>query len=253
MTRVYTPRQPKPLDNRLAIYFQYVLLTLAIVTIATTAHLANIDWEKLMFGEVEHVRLEGDYRHIDRFEIEQLLSPFIGHHLSKSDLHALEYSLRAMPWIRKVVIQRVWSDTLVIHLQEREPIAYWGKNALLDANGELFVPHLVGSDNLPVFVAGPGREKYMLAFYRLLQHHLFPLGLKIDAVEEKQSRAYIVKLANTPHLYLGRDHLQERLERFVVAYQGGFDQHIDKVACIDLRYPNGFAVRWRNQTGDILC
>lgn len=253
MIKIHTSRPAKFSNNRLLIWFPYCLLALAVASIGATLRITDIDWQNLMFGKVQHIRLAGDYHHIDRLEIERLLSPFIGQHLSQSDLHALEYSLRAMPWIRKVVIQRVWSDTLVIHLQEREPVAYWGKNALLDANGELFVPSLVGDDKLPVFEASPGREKQLLVFYRLLQDSLSSVGLQLSALTETSNRAYIVKLKNAPFLHLGRRFMQARLNRFITAYQGGFDQYIEKAACIDLRYPNGFAVRWRNQAGEPSC
>lgn len=253
MIKVHTPRPANPSNSKWLIWFPYCLLALAIASVGATLRFTDIDWQNLMFGKVQHIRLEGDYHHIDRLAIEQLLSPFIGYHLSQSDLHALEYSLRAMPWIRKVVIQRIWSDTLVIHLQEREPVAYWGKKALLDANGELFVPSLVGDDKLPVFEAGPGREKQLLAFYRLVQDSLSPLGLQLSAITETPHRAYIIKLKNAPFLHLGRHFMQARLNRFVQAYQGGLAQYIVKAACIDLRYPNGFAVSWHNQTGESSC
>ena len=45
-------------------------------------------------------------------------------------------------------------------------------------------------------------------------------------------------------LNLGKDDVQQRVDRFISAFPDAFDQQLLKVETIDLRYPNGFAVRW---------
>jgi cell division protein FtsQ len=50
-------------------------------------------------------------------------------------------------------------------------------------------------------------------------------------------------------LDFGRQAFEERLDRFAKAYPGLLATRADAVAAVDLRYSNGFAVRWRRPDG----
>ena len=45
-------------------------------------------------------------------------------------------------------------------------------------------------------------------------------------------------------LQLGKEDLDQRLLRFSAAFPDAFNDQVLKVKSVDLRYPNGFAVRW---------
>ncbi|HYQ52651.1 MAG TPA: cell division protein FtsQ/DivIB, partial [Pseudomonas sp.] len=46
-------------------------------------------------------------------------------------------------------------------------------------------------------------------------------------------------------LLLGRDHLVEKMRRFIAIYDKTLKEQITNIARIDLRYSNGLAVGWR--------
>jgi len=48
-------------------------------------------------------------------------------------------------------------------------------------------------------------------------------------------------------LVLGREQIVEKIRRFVVVWRSGLEQHMDKISSIDLRYPNGIAVSWKDR------
>jgi len=68
-----------------------------------------------------------------------------------------------------------------------------------------------------------------------------PLGTKIERVVLSPRHAWQLRLANGLHLALGRDAdlAENRLRRFVEVYP----TVKNKNEYVDLRYPNGFAVR----------
>ena len=47
-------------------------------------------------------------------------------------------------------------------------------------------------------------------------------------------------------LQLGKDQVEERLLRFSAAFPEAFNDQVLKIETVDLRYPNGFAVRWND-------
>ena len=236
----------KSLKHQLTHYLPYGLLISSIVATLTVAKQLEIDWSRLLFKEVNHVHIEGEYRRIDRFEIEQLLSPFLGNSVGRDEMDVIAKILKNLPWVKNVLIKRNWhDDTLIIKIQEREAVAYWGGQALLDRDGEIFKPRLIDNADLPILDAAAGREKYLLHFYRKISEWLAPAGLRIIHLREDRSHAYSMQLEDAPRLILGRDLFEQRIKRFIAAYQVGLVDYMHRVACIDLRYLDGFAVRWK--------
>ena len=247
-------RGRKSLKYRLLQHLPYGILIFAIATTLIVAKQLDIDWSRLLFKEISYVRVEGEYRRIDRFEIEQLLSPFLGSSVGRDEMGVIEKLLKDLPWVKNVLIKRSWQDdTLVIAIQEREAVAYWGEEALLDRSGVVFRPRLTDNDNLPILDAAAGREKHLLDFYRQLTDWLAPISLRVIHLREDQSRTYTLQLENAPHLILGRHLFEPRVKRFIAAYQAGFVDYMHHVACVDLRYLDGFAVRWKKDGGSQSC
>ena len=46
-------------------------------------------------------------------------------------------------------------------------------------------------------------------------------------------------------IQIGRDHVVDKIRRFVSIYDKALKDQISNIARIDLRYPNGLAVAWR--------
>ena len=247
-------REHKSLRYRLTPYLPNGLLILAVIVTLVVAAQLETDWSKLLFKEINHVRVEGEYRRIDHFEIEQLLSPFLGNPVGRDEMDVIAKILKDLPWVKNVLIARSWrDDTLVLRIEEREAVAYWGGKALLDEDGTIFRPHLIDNDDLPILDATAGREKHLLRFYRQLSTWLADEGLRIIYLRENRSRSYTVQLENAPRLILGRHLLEQRVQRFITAYRVGFSDYLHRIACIDLRYLDGFAVRWKEDGGSQSC
>ena len=239
---------------RLTRCLPFGVLIFSLVATLTMAKQLEIDWSSLLFKEINHVRIEGEYRHIDRFEIEQLLSPFLGISVGRDEMDVIAKILKDLPWVKDVFIKRSWrDDTLLLRIEEREAVAYWGGQALLDRDGEVFKPRLIDNVDLPILDAAAGREKQLIHFYRQLSGWLAPAGLRIIHLGEDRSRAYRVQLENAPRLILGRHLFEQRIKRFIVAYQVAFVDHMHRIACVDLRYLDGFAVRWKEDGGSQSC
>ena len=47
-------------------------------------------------------------------------------------------------------------------------------------------------------------------------------------------------------LVIGRNEVGEKIRRLVVVWESGLNVHSENIEIIDMRYPNGLAVTWRN-------
>lgn len=171
------------------------------------------------------------------------------------DLDSVRNSLEKLPWVREARVERRWPDTLVVSLNEYVPLARWNDNALLSADGHLFIAAVSGP--LPRLSGPEGSHAEVTAAYQRHQAALEPLGMVIAEVRLSPRRAWRLRLNNGMQLALGREQTDARLARFVSLYPRLFAAgpapadavaETDAVApaipvTVDLRYSDGFALR----------
>ena len=167
------------------------------------------------------------------------------------DLDAVRRAFEALPWVRKVEVRRVWPERIEVALEEHVALARWGSDTqakrLVNTYGEVFEGELSDAARLPQFAGPPGSAAELTRRYGAFRQALAPLGLEPRQVLLSPRSAWQVRLSNGLTLELGRDQLKvpvlERLSRFVAFYTqtlGSLERRLDYV---DLRYPNGFALR----------
>ena len=57
-------------------------------------------------------------------------------------LNLMRDELLQVPWVIGAQVQRKWPNTVLLHVQERQPLALWGDNGVIDTTGKLFFPPL---------------------------------------------------------------------------------------------------------------
>jgi cell division protein FtsQ len=159
------------------------------------------------------------------------------------ELADVRSALETLPWVRRVAVRRVWPDRLEVSVEEHVALARWADEALVNTYGERF-PGRTDAP-LPVFVGPAGSEREMSQRYARFAKLVAPLGAAPDRLVLSARHAWQVRLDNGLHLILGRDaQLAEgRLARFVAVYPGTLGKMARTHEYVDLRYPNGFALR----------
>ena len=152
-------------------------------------------------------------------------------------------ALEQLPWVRRASVRRVWPDRLEVTLEEHVALARWGDDALVNTYGERFNGHT--EDALPVFLGPAGTEREVARRYARFATLAAPLGSGLERVVLTQRYAWQLRLASGLHVMLGRDGdaAESRLRRFVEVYPETLGRMARKHEYVDLRYPNGFALR----------
>jgi cell division protein FtsQ len=198
------------------------------------------------FMPVRTLALAGDLRHVDAERVRASLEGRLAGNFFGVELADVRRALEALPWVRYAEVRREWPDRLVARIEEHVALARWPDGKLVSTTGEVFegeVPH----GALPRLAGPPGSEREVVRRFGAFRELVAPLGNELAAVELSPRGAWQIELANGLVLELGRDaarhSLEARLARFVAAYPriaaelGRAPEHVD------LRYPNGFAVR----------
>jgi cell division protein FtsQ len=200
---------------------------------------------------LRHLTLQGELAHVARDQAEGAARRGAVGTFFSVDLDAVRRAFEALPWVRKVEVRRLWPDRIQVAIEEHVALARWGADTrmkrLVNTYGEVFEGELSDAVRLPQFGGPPGSAAEMTRRFGAFRQTLAPLGLEPRQVLLSPRYAWQLRLSNGLTLELGRDQLKEpvleRLSRFVAFYAqtlGSFERRLDYV---DLRYPNGFALR----------
>ena len=192
---------------------------------------------------IRKVAVEGDFRHLAPGYVQTLVGGALHGGFFQIDVQRLRLGLLREPWVREASVQRVWPDTVRVIITEQVPAARWGSDALLNIEASVFRPARGSIPPGLVRLDGPaGSEREVLATFRSLAPRLRTLGLELVRLRLSDRGAWSFRLADRTRVILGRDRLQERLDRFERAYRAGLADVWSTIAAVDLRYTNGFAV-----------
>jgi cell division protein FtsQ len=160
-----------------------------------------------------------------------------------ADLAEVRASVERLPWVRRVNVRRVWPGRLEVSVEEHVALARWGDDRLVNTYGEAFSGK--SKEVLPVFIGPGGSAAEVTRRYRRFSEIIAPLGTGIERVVLTPRHAWQLRLANGLHVMLGRDAdaAEERLKKFIEAYPATVARVGRKYEYVDLRYPNGFALR----------
>ncbi|OQA35075.1 MAG: Cell division protein FtsQ [Betaproteobacteria bacterium ADurb.Bin341] len=205
---------------------------------------------------IRQVVASQELRHIRQDELERVLVGRLSGNFFSLDVKEVQAAVETLPWVRRVEVRRKWPSRLELGIEEHVPVGRWedganhsGKNELVNSYGEVFVAVLGGTEaaRLPQLFGPAGTAREVLRQHEEFARILAPIGLKPARVRLSPRLAWQIRLENGMLIELGREQSKSpvgvRLARFVEIYPGSVGNRQALPAVIDLRYPNGFALR----------
>ena len=189
---------------------------------------------------------------VSRAQIEYTARGVVSGNFFTVNLDTAQAAFERMPWVRTATVRRLWPDGIELNLEEHRATARWtpqdGEPRLISTRGEVFMAS--SREVLPVFTGPEGSASRVLARYEEFRDSLIVIGRRPVAVQLSAREAWQVRLDDGVLLELGRDQprhpLTERLSRFTSHYaavSGTVRSRLQTVGVVDMRYPNGFALR----------
>ena len=202
------------------------------------------------------VRVEGTLRNLTEADLQPLARAYLGQNFFVADLENLRTTLAADPWVEAVSVRRWWPDTVEIQLRERVAFGYWGLAEagrpleMVDVQGQRFQPVTVRQPGPWPQLRGPeGREKALITAWQAITTHLDPVGLRLVELTQDERRAWWLTFEGGLKVCLGHKQFDERLQRLALVYPRILAEQTERIAVVDLRYDDGFAVRWKTPPG----
>lgn len=201
---------------------------------------------------IDAIRVEGRFAHLTAAQLAAAAGIAPGDRLFKANLEDIRARVESLPWVANARVTRQWPDALALKVVEREAVARWGDDGLLDRNGTPFRPPAADiAQTLPKLSGPEARAGEVFAVYGKLAEGLadtpFALaGLSLDARGEWTAQTQGLNGKPGIALRLGEEDPVAQIALLQGAVTRSVASQLDAVAYIDLRYPNGFAVGWVN-------
>ena len=197
---------------------------------------------RLPIFPLREVEVTGRVAHTTRDQVQAIVAAQLKGNFFTLDLEATRAAFQRLPWVRRANVRRQWPDRLDVEIEEHVVLARWRDSALVNslrrgvrsgdqrsasgfrsARGDVWR----GDAALRCLPAGVCRRCARRPVQVLLS----------------ERRAWQLRLDDGDVVELGRERMDERLQRFVTVYGHTLAQLPARAYRVDLRYPNGFAVR----------
>lgn len=226
--------------------WHHLMLPMAGLMLFYLAADAGMGWLRTQGSQELRLYVEGDLRRIEPSLVEQLALAYLDTDLMSLDIEGIQNDIEALPWVERAMVRRRWPDGVRVRVWEHQPVAQWGDDSYVTAEGVRFTPLRMAADlELPRLDGPIGGERALITTLTAFSAAARPLGVRVAAVWIDPRGSWHVQLADGQRLDLGREQTEQRLARFLSAVYPAIGKRLPEIAYIDLRYSNGFAVGWR--------
>ena len=225
--------------------FRFAAWVIAIALVALPVIGVLQGWFASDRWPVRQLQVHATFRHVSAAQIRAAVAPNLGSGFFAIRLNKVRDAVAALPWVAQVEVSKRWPDALDITVTEIRPVARWGSDALLGIDGRIFkVPDAAVVNGLPHFNGPDDRAADVMAFYRTSLTDFAPYNLQVTGVDLSARGSWNLTLSNGGHVVVGSDKPDQHLARFAAALPILMRGRSDGFVYADLRYSNGFAVRW---------
>ena len=195
---------------------------------------------------VTQLTVQAQFHHVSAEQVRAVVLPHLGKGFFALDLDSVQRAVAALPWVASAQARKHWPGTLVLRIRERQPFARWNETRLISRQGVLFDGSgATDTGNLPDLRGPDGRMADVVSFYARTYKAFADTGLALAGVTLSERGSWSVTTAAGAQVQIGdREQAGQRLRRFLDVYPKLMRGHTDAFASADLRYANGFAVRW---------
>ncbi|MCC6505652.1 MAG: Cell division protein FtsQ [Alphaproteobacteria bacterium ADurb.BinA280] len=218
--------------------FASLLLILPVLAVLN-GWLATQQWP------VRRLHVQGEFAQIDEAQVSEAVMPYLEKGFFALPLEDVQRALVALPWVADVHVSKRWPDVLDIQVREHRAAALWGESQLLSDRGVLFPrPAGMRDESLPHFHGQPRDVESVVAMYADAQRLFGPQQRQVAQVRLSGRGSWSLNFRTGEVVMVGRSEPRLKMRRFA--------RSLPLIAVVpgrrwlraDLRYSNGFALKW---------
>ncbi|NOQ64128.1 MAG: FtsQ-type POTRA domain-containing protein [Methyloprofundus sp.] len=195
---------------------------------------------------IRYVQVEGAFQYIKKQDIQEKINPLVQLGYLSVDLQQVQQAMMSLPWAEKVQVQRIWPDKLKLRIYEQKPVMRWRAASLINKQAEIFTPKNIDRFQvLPLLYVPIEQRQPLMQVMEGLSLSLLDHGLSLTEFRVNDRQSWLLATESGMVVQLGRF---EPLQKFTLLMQSLMvlgSELVEKIAYVDMRYPNGYSVRWR--------
>ena len=222
-------------------------LVLAMALIALPVIALMNGWIGAERFPLTRLRVASDARNVDDAQLRQVLAPYARRGFFAVRLDEAQAALERLPWVDRAEVGKKWPDVLEVRIREHRPFALWDDDQLLSVNGRIYPRSAMGAAlprGLPQLGGDPRRVAEVVAFYNQSRELFAPGGIAVRALRRDARGSWTMTLGTGTEVVVGRQDAEARTRRFAGLLPRLLAQRGQALLRADLRYANGFALRW---------
>jgi cell division protein FtsQ len=219
------------------------VLALALIALPVVAVVNG--WIGAERWPLRTLRINADLERVDAQKVRETVLPYAEAGFFAVELSAAQRAVAKLPWVEHAEVRKRWPDIVEVRVLEHRPIARWGDDRLLSEQGRLFRSAGVEvPEGLPMLRGPDARVSDVVALYNEADALFAPTGHAVREVALDSRGSWAMKLANGTDVIVGSHEARLRLARFARLMPRLLEQKQAPLVRADLRYTNGFALRW---------
>ncbi len=216
-----------------------ITLTALVFTWLTSGMLGADKWP------IRWLNISGPLQRVNANQVKSVLEPEVNGGFFTVDLDQVRALTEEIPWVSSAQARTLWPDTIEVRVLEYMAVAHWGKDKLISEYGKAFsVPAAEQIQGLPYLQGPDDQVSDVVTFWQQASKRLGEISLEVDDLHLYERGAWELKLTNQTRVMLGRENVLPRLQRLVGNWNALTENGLRIPKSIDLRYTNGFAVEW---------
>ncbi|MCF6263939.1 MAG: cell division protein FtsQ/DivIB [Xanthomonadales bacterium] len=216
-----------------------IALTALVVTWLTSGMLGANKWP------IKWLDVSGPLQRVSADQIRAVLEPEINGGFFTVDLDRVRSITEEIPWVSSAEARTQWPDTIEVRVLEYMAVAHWGSSQLISEQGIAFtVPAANKIQGLPRLQGPDNQIDAVVTFWQQADKRLREVSLQVEDLRLHKRGSWELLLMNKTRVMLGRENVLPRLQRLIANWNQLTQSGVNIPFSVDLRYTNGFAVQW---------
>lgn len=225
-----------------------VVWLLAVALVAAPIVALVQGWAGSERWPLRSLRIDGELQQVDAVQVQAAVLPHAQRGFFAVRLDDVQAAVARLPWVESVEVARQWPDVLEVHVTEHVPFARWGEDRLLSTHGRLFPVGDAGVPaHLPLLDGPDAAVSDVVALYNDASTRFGALGLVVESLRQDARGSWSLRLSGGTDVVIGSSEARLRLQRFVRILPQLLAARPQVLERADLRYTNGFALRWGSE------
>ena len=227
-------------------------ITLAVAVIALPVVAVVKGWVGAERFPLDKLRITSEFRHIDGSELQKVLTPYAAQGFFAVRLADAQRAVETLPWVDQAEVSKKWPDVLEVRIVEHRPFALWDEEMLLSDHGKLYPRTVMGDalpPGLPQLGGNPRQIEAVVRQYNEAKQAFAAAGLDVQGLRQDARGSWSLQLSSGTEVVVGRSDAEARIRRFARLLPQLIPPPGKTLARADLRYANGFALKWNQEQG----